>query len=222
MSTRDDQTAEKERARVLPPGAGRGEAQERSPFAPIWPDGETIFIRKAQPEDEAGLERMFYRLSPRTLYQRFFSPIPAVPHQALRVAALARVDPARNFAVVACGREEIRGVARYDREINPQDAELSVLIEDAWQARGLGKLLLAHVIVEARRQGIARFVVNILGDNRPALRVVQALFANAEWVWDGEVWQGYLPVKAFQPIALPTDNAIISLDAERRSRPEIH
>jgi GNAT superfamily N-acetyltransferase len=202
-------------------GAGHNQAQERPP-PPIWPDGETILIRKAQPEDEAGLERMFYRLSPRTLYQRFFSPIPVAPHHALRVAALARVDPDQSFAVVACGREEIRGIARYDREMNPQDAELSVLIEDAWQARGLGKLLLAHVVVEARSQGIARFVVNILSENRPALRVVQALFANAEWEWNGDAWQGYLPVQAFQPIALPTAGTIISLDAEQRPRPEIH
>ncbi len=203
-------------------GAARNQAQKQPPLTPIWPDGETVLIRKAEPEDEAGLERMFYRLSPRTLYQRFFSPIPLVPHQALRVAALARVDPAQSFAVVACGREEIRGIARYDRELNPQEAELSVLIEDAWQARGLGKLLLAHVIVEARSQGIVRFVVNILGDNRPALRVVQALFAHAEWEWNGEAWQGYLPVQAFQPIALPAGNTIIALDAAKRPRSEIH
>lgn len=202
-------------------GSARNQAQERPSFAPIWPDGETILIRKAEPEDEAGLERMFYRLSPRTLYQRFFAPIPVVPHQVLRVAALARVDPAQSFAVVACGREEIRGIARYDRELNPQDAELSVLIEDDWQARGLGKLLLAHVIVEARNQGITRFVVNILGDNRPALRVVQALFAHAEWEWNGEAWQGYLPVQAFQPLGLLAPNNIISLDAEKRPRSEI-
>ncbi|HEY7122924.1 MAG TPA: GNAT family N-acetyltransferase [Ktedonobacterales bacterium] len=205
-----------------PSGITRDQAQEEEPFAPIWPDGETIFIRKAQPEDEAGLKRMFYRLSPRTLYQRFFSPIPLVPLQAQRVAALASVDPARGFAVVACGRQEIRGVARYDREQDPRDAELSVLIEDAWQGRGLGKMMLAHVIVEARRQGITRFIVNVLGDNRPALRVVQALFANAEWEWDGEAWQGYLPVKSFQPLAPPAESGSIPLDPGRRSKTEIH
>lgn len=207
---------------MSPLGTTRDQTQEQRPAAPIWPDGETIFIRKAQPEDEAGLERMFYRLSPRTLYQRFFSPIPLVPYQAQRVAALARVEADQSFAVVAAGRAEIRGVARYDRELNPRDAELSVLIEDAWQARGLGKLLLAHVVVEAKRQGITRFIVNVLGENRPALRVVQALFANAEWEWNGEAWQGYLLVKAFQPLAPPAESSYIPLDPGKRSRTEIH
>ncbi len=207
----------------MPPlGTAHHQTQEQEPATPIWPDGETIFIRKAQPEDEAGLERMFYRLSPRTLYQRFFSPIPQVPHHAQRVAALARVDPEQSFAVVAAGRTEIRGIARYDREINPRDAELSVLIEDGWQARGLGKLMLAHVVVEAKRQGILRFIVNVLGDNRPALRVVQALFANAEWEWNGEAWQGYLHVKAFQPLAPPAESSYIPLDPGKRSKTEIH
>ena len=145
-----------------------------------------------------------------------------MPYQAERVAALARVDPDQSFAVVAAGRTEIRGVARYDRELNPRDAELSVLIEDAWQARGLGKLLLAHVVVEAKRQGITRFIVNVLGDNRPALRVVQALFANAEWEWNGEAWQGYLLVKAFQPLASHAESSYIPLDPGKRSRTEIH
>jgi GNAT superfamily N-acetyltransferase len=206
---------------MLPLGAAHNQAQEHAPFAPIWPDGETILIRQAQPEDEARLERMFYRLSPRSLYQRFFSPIPLLPHHAPRVMALAKVD-ARSFAVVACSGDELRGIARYDLEAAPQEAELSVLIEDAWQGRGLAKLLLAHVIVEGRRAGIAHFNVNILSENRPALRVVHALFARAEWEWDGEGWQGHLAVEAFHPVALPPGYSHLRNEAAPRARPEVH
>lgn len=163
----------------------------------VWPDGATLVLRGISPEDEAALEHFFFRLSPRTLYQRFFSPIPVMAHQAFRVTALARDEPLASSTVVAWDGHEIRGVASYVRQAQPHCAELSILIEDAWQGRGLGKPLLSQVILEAHRQAITRFTVSILEGNLPAFGLVRTLFAHPQFVWDGDVWQAHLPLEKF-------------------------
>ena len=165
----------------------------------VLPDGAALVLRTVTPEDEPALERLFFRLSPRTLYQRFFAPIPVMAHQAYRMTALAHGDPTSSATFVAWDGAEIRGVARYDREAPPHCAELSILIEDAWQHRGLGKPLISQVILEARRQAITQCTVFILEDNIPALRLVKALFAYPQFSWNGDAWQVQLPLESFVP-----------------------
>jgi len=146
-----------------------------------------------QPADEQRLERMFFRLSPRTLSLRFLLPIPFAAHQAYRVTNLAKVEHSTSYAAVACEGEEIRGIARYDPEPAPATVELSLLINDAWQGRGLGKALASKMIIEALRQGITQFTANIQGENVPdKLRLVKALFPQAQFVWNGGTWQAHL------------------------------
>jgi GNAT superfamily N-acetyltransferase len=141
---------------------------------------------------------MFFRLSPRTLYLRFLLPIPVAAHHAYRVTQQARVEYSVSYASVACEGEEIRGIARYDREPAPATVELSLLIEDAWQGRGLGKALALKLIVEALRHGITQFTVNIQGENVPALRLVKALFRDAQFVWNEGTWQAQLSAETAQ------------------------
>lgn len=144
--------------------------------SPEGPERHQLCIRAVQPADAEGLERLFFRLSPRTLYQRFLLPIPVASHQAYRVTNLGKVEHGTSYAAVACDEEEIRGIARYDREPAPKTVELSLLIEDAWQRRGLGKALASNMISEALRHGITQLTVNIQSENVPALRLVKALF----------------------------------------------
>lgn len=161
-------------------------------WTPDDPGRHRLQIRAVQRADEQRLERMFFRLSPRTLYQRFLLPIPVAAHQTFRVTQLTRIERSTSYAAVACEGEEIRGIARYDPEPAPATVELSILIEDAWQGRGLGKALASQMIVEALRHGITQFTVNIQAENIPALRLVKALFPQAQLVWNGGTWQAHL------------------------------
>ena len=45
-------------------------------------DGTVVAVRAIQPDDVERLERLFFRLSPRTVYLRFFQPVHA-PSMAL-------------------------------------------------------------------------------------------------------------------------------------------
>lgn len=169
-----------ERRQSTPPG----QETDQILWTPNAAEMHLLQIRAAQPADEPGLEQMFFRLSPRTLYFRFLLPIPVAAHQAYLVTQLARGEHRASYAAIACEGEEIRGIARYDPEPAPATVELSLLIEDAWQCRGLGKALASKMIVEALRHGITQFTVTIQGENVPALRLVKALFPQAQFVWN--------------------------------------
>src|SRR5213594_1369764 len=112
------------------------------------------------------------RLSPRTVYERFFSFRPLLPEQA---HVFANVDYRQRMAIVAevdDGREpELVGVARY----GPSDegtADIGLVVADAWQGLGLGSLLLEQILHAGEQRGIHEFSAEVLADNRRALRLL--------------------------------------------------
>ena len=171
------------------------------PAIRVLEDGAAVLMRAALPEDAARLERMFYRLSPETIYYYTFVAAPRQPHWAARVGALARADGNDHYALVALVDGEVVGVARYDRGASPEKAEFGILIEDAWQRRGLGKLLMTRLVQEASRHEVNMFMARILGENRRALRLVAALFANVQSCWDRGECVVCSPVSMLKPVA---------------------
>jgi L-amino acid N-acyltransferase YncA len=162
-------------------------------------DGASVLIRPALPSDSNRLQRMFYRLSPTTTYRWAFVPAPSHIRWAQTLANLANVDYHNHYAMVASYAGEIIGIARYDSNPVGQQAEFGIVIEDAWQARGLGKLLLSQLITEARRQHITSFTAIILGENRPALRLVSSLFDRLVIHWHSGECQVSASLNAFKP-----------------------
>lgn len=107
--------------------------------------------------------------------------MPRQSQWAVRLSEVARADGVDHFALVALVDEEIVGVARADRTAVPKEVEFALLIEDAWQQRGLGKRLLARLVEEVRRsQRVCTFTATILAENQRALRLVTALFASVQ------------------------------------------
>ena len=165
-------------------------------------DGAVVCVRPVTPADEARLRRMFYRLSPGSIYTWMFVPAPKLPERAAVLAALARVDYERQYALVATAGNEIVGIARYDLEAAQEEAELGIIIEDAWQARGLGTLLMRRLIVEASRHQITAFSARVLGENRRALRLIAALFASVQWEWHSGECQAHTRLEALKGAAV--------------------
>ncbi len=172
------------------------------PVTSVLPDGAAVLIRAVVPEDAARLERMFYRLSSNTIYFWRFVPTPHQPYWAAQMGALARVDYADQYALVALVGGEIVGIARYDRGTAPEEAEFAIVIEDAWQRRGLGRRLMTRLIVEAGQHQINTFMARILGENRRALRLVAALFANLQSQWVSGECQVRSPLSMLRPVGL--------------------
>ena len=145
-------------------------------------DGTAVVFRAIRPDDEARLERLFYRLSPQSLYLRFFTPMPR--HNPTMTHRLVTVDYVDRLAIVAEVDDEIIGVARYDRlaavappalKVDPHEAEAAVIVEDAWQGRGIATRLLWRLSAAAVARGIETFTGTILGANRPMLGLLSVL-----------------------------------------------
>jgi GNAT superfamily N-acetyltransferase len=130
-------------------------------------DGTTLHIRAIRPEDAPRLIDFYGRLSRHSAYQRFFSVMKRLPPDWARM--LATVDYRRRLALVAergpAAAPEIEAVARYEPTDHPSTAEVAFAVQDGYQGRGLGVLLLHHLLKAAEARGIRRFCAYVLADN---------------------------------------------------------
>jgi RimJ/RimL family protein N-acetyltransferase len=129
------------------------------------PDGRTVSVRLSRPEDTAGVEAMHERCSADSRYQRYFTPMSEWREENLRRisgehrgATLVVTDAADE--VVALGNVFPAGPDETTR------AEVAVLVEDAWHGRGVGRLLLGHLIEVARRLEFTTLIAYVLAENR--------------------------------------------------------
>lgn len=143
----------------------------------ILQDGQSVHIRALRPDDRDRLLTHFQRLSPRSVYYRFFRAKKRLSEDELR--QFTELDFVHNAALVATlrkgGEEEIIGVGRYS-ELDatagaPRRAEVAFAVLDEYQGRGIGTLLLEHLVPIARSQGIEEFEADVLGENNQMLRV---------------------------------------------------
>ncbi|TCB96293.1 GNAT family N-acetyltransferase [Micromonospora zingiberis] len=133
-------------------------------------DGSTVQLRPIHPSDAPAVVAMHSRFSERTRYLRYFSPYPRIPERDLQ--RFVNVDHVGREAFVVLAGERIVAVGRYER-LGPAapDAEVAFVVEDAYQGRGIGSVLLEHLADAARRAGIVNFVAEVLPANGAMLRV---------------------------------------------------
>jgi RimJ/RimL family protein N-acetyltransferase len=151
------------------------------PWALVSPirlaDGTTLRMRPIRPDDEPRLVALFHRLSPRTVYQRFFRAYDRLPDAWY--PRFANVDYRTRLALVAedpaAGDALLRAVARYEPGDTPGTTEIAIVVEDGWQGRGLGTRLLDALLRSAEARGLRRFTADVLADNRPMRRVLSRL-----------------------------------------------
>jgi RimJ/RimL family protein N-acetyltransferase len=130
-----------------------------------------VGLARLEPSDGEALRRLFFRLSPESLYRRFHSPI-ARPEQA-HPERLLDIDHHDREAVVAVVDGEIVGVARYARWSGSDRADLAVVVADEWQRQGLATRMLSALAARARLAGIKDFTATVQGDNQPALGLLR-------------------------------------------------
>jgi RimJ/RimL family protein N-acetyltransferase len=130
-------------------------------------DGARVRIRPIRADDAQRLIDLYARFSRHTAYQRFFTVMRRLPPDW--ASMLATVDYRRRLAIVAehDGPRDIElvAVARYEPTDREDTAEVAFAIEDAWQNRGMGTVLLADLLAAAEARGIRRFVAYVLADN---------------------------------------------------------
>jgi len=150
-----------------------------------------------EPTDGEPLRRLFYRLSPESVYRRFLSPI-SRPEQA-RPERLLDVDHQEREAVVAVQDGEIVGVARYFRWPDSSAAELAVVVADDWQRQGLATRMLSRLVQQALTAGIDHFTLTMQADNRGVLRLLLRFWPAVVLSFDHGVYETTVPIGAEAP-----------------------
>lgn len=134
-------------------------------------DGATARLRPISPDDAEAVQRMHAGQSQSSIYLRYFTYKSSLtPKEVQRFTVVDYVD---RVAFVILRGTEILGIGRYDRLDDPLEAEVAFNIADAHQGRGLGSILMEHLAVAARENGIRRFSAEVLPENRKMLSVFQ-------------------------------------------------
>ena len=135
-------------------------------------DGDPITIRPIRPEDEPMLVKFHETLSDRSVYLRYFHPLllsHRVAHE--RLARICFIDYDREIALVAEGIDPntkdtcIMAVGRLSRIHGTDDAELTMLVSDHFQGRGLGGKMMQRLIEIGRAEKMCKLRATILADN---------------------------------------------------------
>lgn len=125
----------------------------------------------------------YRRLTPEARYQRFWSHtgemlgdgmLDRLIEQGPAHATWAVIDPARAFPGVG-------GASWWREGDDPARAELSAMVLDDDQRRGIGTLLLAIMWLTARREGITRLTGFTLMENQRAAGWLRDCGGEGEW-----------------------------------------
>ncbi|HEV2141310.1 MAG TPA: GNAT family N-acetyltransferase [Candidatus Dormibacteraeota bacterium] len=144
-------------------------------------------LASLDPSDGPLVSGMFRRLSPESVYRRFFSPI---SRSDAFQASVLRVDHRDHEAIAAVQGGEIVGLAQYARLPGAKQANLAIVVADAWQRQGLGTRLIAALADRAVEEGIDSFAVDIQGDNFGALKLLRRVSPRTRMVFSAGVGEG--------------------------------
>ena len=147
-------------------------------------DGTPVIVRSLVEADRALVAEAYRRLSPEARYQRFWTRTGEmigremldrlIAQDPLRHMTWALLDPTREFPAI--------GGASWWRDANdPEVAEISLMVLDGDQRRGIGTLLLAVMWLTAFRAGVDRLVAYTLADNRRAASWLRNCGGVGEW-----------------------------------------
>jgi RimJ/RimL family protein N-acetyltransferase len=137
-------------------------------------DGRQVEFRALRPTDLPGLRETAKRMSPETIYRRFFAPKRSFTEK--EIDFYLNVDFTSHVALVAVlgesGRWQIVGGGRYISS-EPGRAELAFAVDDLHQGLGIATRLMRHLVGIARANGIRQLTAEVLAENRPMLKVFE-------------------------------------------------
>jgi len=135
---------------------------DTGPDQPRWTetlrDRTQVLIRPVRTQDAAAERTFIDALSPQARRYRFLGQMKH-PSSEL-IEQLTDLDFIHDLAFAAVvhddSRDKFVGVARYSTSADGTDCECAVTVLDDWQGKGLGSVLMKHLIEVARSRGIKR------------------------------------------------------------------
>jgi len=140
----------------------------------LLPGNRRLRVRPLRRCEDGPVRELYRRLSARSRYQRFFSPMPELPASVLRL--LTCLDGRRGVALLGEVQtpdgDEIVALGSFGA-IDDGRAEVGLVVSDDWQQRGIGTLIADRVLRAAEARGFHRFVAHALWDNQGIRRLLR-------------------------------------------------
>lgn len=130
------------------------------------------------------------RCSPETLRHRYRTAAPALPPGAFERLC----DRTRGRSLVAGHDGRVVALAGLNLTPEPGIGEMTLLVEDRWQGRGLGRALANMLLRAARDLGLAEVRANLLADNVRMRRLLVSLGATLSYTDDPGLIDARIPV----------------------------
>ena len=140
--------------------------------APVFlDDGAMLLLRPIGPGDVHALMRAFKRMTPEQVRARVFHALSELTEPV--AGAMCRLNADKGIALIVTDPDgaEIRGEARIHFDTTTDSAELAIAIDPDYTGRGLGRILVEHLITAGRRRGIRE----IWGDTQAGNSAMLAL-----------------------------------------------
>ena len=128
-------------------------------------------IRPVRADDAERLVAFHTRLSPGSIYRRYFAARPLLTPQ--EVSHLTQVDYLDRLALVIEDGTEIVAIGRYERIPSTTTGEVAFVVRDDYQHQGLGHILLDHLAPAAWSRGLTRFSAVTLLENRGMIAIFE-------------------------------------------------
>jgi acetyltransferase len=138
-------------------------------------DGEKVLVRPLKPDDAALYPDFLAEVSADGLRLRFFVALREVSHRL--IDKLVHYDPEHAMAFIAISESSGRmlGVVRLHDDSRGDGTEFAILVRSHLKGRGLGWLLMKHMIAYARQKGLQIVHGQVLDENASMLQMCSEL-----------------------------------------------
>ncbi|CCK32509.1 acyl-CoA synthetase [Streptomyces davaonensis JCM 4913] len=145
------------------------DALSRPTVHALLADGTTVCIRPVRRSDREQVLGLYEEMSPENLRLRFF----VASRRSAGLAADRACGTGRPGyrALMAETAGHLIGLAEYDSGGSGTSADISIAVADGLHHRGVGTLLIEHLVSAARAEGITTFTADALSENRDVLRL---------------------------------------------------
>ena len=159
-------------------------------------NGQGLFLKPAVSEDIPRIEKFMNTVSRESLRMRFMASVSQVSQNIIK--ELCSGDFQQSGCLLATTGEsteaKVVGLGNYISINNGQTADVAFLIEDKFQGKGVGTLLLERLAGLAAANGFVEFEADVLSDNQTMINVFKSSGFEKHRVWNSDVVHIELPV----------------------------
>lgn len=138
-------------------------------------DGKPVLIRQLEPQDAVLYPDFLAEVTHEDLRLRFFAAMREVSPEL--IDKLIHYNPATAMAFIAIDEDNGRmlGVVRLHDDPDGECGEFAILVRSRLKGRGLGWLLMRHMIAYAKAKGLKSVRGQVLAENRSMLLMCKEL-----------------------------------------------